>query len=210
MQASSGTSAVPGVILAGGLASRMGGEDKAMAVLGGETLLTRVIARLAPQCGPLALNANGDPHRFDGYGLPVLADSVSGFAGPLAGILAGMDWAASLGADAVVTCAVDTPFFPADLVVRLQDAAGTQGMATAASRGPDGETRLHPTFGLWAVALRDDLHDALADGRRKVRQWAAGHAAGTAVFDYDTTVDPFFNINTPQDIETAQGMAGIV
>jgi molybdopterin-guanine dinucleotide biosynthesis protein A len=122
--------------------------------------------------------------------------------GPLAGVLAGLDWAAGLGAAAVVTAAADTPFLPHDLVARLAAAAGSSGLALAATREGDGVVR-HPTFGLWPVALRDDLAEALAQGVRKVVVWTDAHGAGTAVFD-----DPraFFNVNTPEDLETARGM----
>ena len=199
------TDALPGVILAGGRAQRMGGGDKGRLILGGQPILTRVIGRLAPQVGAMALNANGDPARFDDLGLPVLQDSVGGFAGPLAGILAGMDWAAGQGARAIVTVAADTPFLPRDLVARLGRAG--QGMAQplvlaappAAAQG----TLRHPTFGLWPVALRDDLRAALGGGTRKVTQWADAHGARAALFPV-AGVDPFFNINTPQDLARAE------
>ena len=132
-------SSVPGVILAGGLATRMGGGDKGLKVVAGKRLLDHVIARLVPQCGPLAINANGDPARFAEFGLPVLADSLPDYPGPLAGVLAGLDWAAGLGAEAIVTVAADTPFFPADLVARLQAAAGPSGLALAASPDETGK-----------------------------------------------------------------------
>ena len=195
---------LPAVILAGGLSSRMGGGDKVLLELNGQPLLAHVIARLAAQAGPLAINANGDPTRFTGFGLPVLADSVPDFPGPLAGILAAMDWAAGLDASAVLTVAGDTPFPPEDLATKLQAAAGPQGLALAADRDADrdsaGETRLHPTFGLWPTGLRGDLRAALAEGLRRPRQWAARHQAGIALFD---GADPFFNINTPDDLARA-------
>lgn len=190
---------LPAVILAGGLSSRMGGGDKVLLDLHGQPLLAHVIARLAPQVGPLAINANGDPARFARFGLPVLADSLPDFPGPLAGVLAAMDWAAGLGAASVLTAAGDTPFPPHDLAARLQ-AAGAQGLALAADRDSAGEARLHPTFGLWPTALREDLRAALAEGVRRPRQWAARHQAGTAIFDGP---DPFFNINTPDDLAGA-------
>ena len=197
---------LPGVILAGGLATRMGGGDKGLREVAGLPLLDRVIARLAPQCFPLALNANGDATRFAEYGLPVLADSVAGHPGPLAGVLAGLDWAAARGADAIVTCAADTPFFPADLVARLREAAGPSGLALAASRDKTGKLWRQPTFGLWPVALRDDLRSALEDGLRKIVLWTDRHEAGTAVFDFGA-YDPFFNVNTPDDIVEAERIA---
>jgi molybdopterin-guanine dinucleotide biosynthesis protein A len=193
----------PAIILAGGRSIRMGGGDKGLREVGGERLIDRVIARIAPQCGPIALNANGDPTRFADLGLPVLPDSLPDHPGPLAGVLAGMDWAASLGAEAVVSVAADTPFFPRDLVVRLQAAAGPSGLALAASPDETGKLWHHPTFGLWPVALRDDLREALQGGLRKVVLWTDRHGAGTASFA-SSPFDPFFNINTPDDIAEAE------
>jgi len=198
---------LPGVILAGGRATRMGGGDKGLKVVAGKRLLDHVIARLAPQCAPLAINANGDPARFSDFGLPVLADSLPGYPGPLAGVLAGLDWAAGFGAKAIVTVAADTPFFPSDLVKKLKAAAGTSGLSLAASPDDAGALRLQPTFGLWPVALREDLRAALEGGLRKVVLWAEGHNAGTAEFASDP-FDPFFNINTPPDICTAERLIG--
>lgn len=194
---------LPGVILAGGRATRMGGGDKGLRMIGGQSLLTRVIDKMQAQCDLLALNANGDAARFRDFGLPVLADSIAGFAGPLAGVLAGLDWAAGQGADAILTAAADTPFFPDDLAVRLYDAAGTSGLALAASPDTDGVMRRHPTFGLWPVSLRDDLRAALADGLRKIVIWTEAHGAGQAAWPSEP-FDPFFNVNTPEDIETAE------
>jgi molybdopterin-guanine dinucleotide biosynthesis protein A len=193
----------PAIILAGGRSIRMGGGDKGLREVGGERLIDRVIARIAPQCGPIALNANGDPTRFADLGLPVLPDSLPDHPGPLAGVLAGMDWAASIGAEAVVSVAADTPFFPRDLVVRLQAAAGPSGLALAASPDETGKLWHHPTFGLWPVALRDDLREALQGGLRKVVLWTDRHGAGTASFA-SSPFDPFFNINTPDDIAEAE------
>lgn len=204
-----------GVILAGGLATRMGGGDKALLSVGGQTLLQRVIDRLKPQVAGMALNANGDAARFDEFGLPVLPDSIEGFPGPLAGVLAGLDWAAEKGAEAIVTVAADTPFFPTDLVAVLQDTA--QGMAhplvlAATPRGEEKTKSMsrsglirHPTFGLWPVALRDDLRAALEDGIKKVVIWTEKHGGREAVFKTDQ-VDPFFNVNTPEDLEAAEAM----
>jgi molybdopterin-guanine dinucleotide biosynthesis protein A len=191
----------PGVILAGGRAQRMGGGDKGLLRLGKCCLFDHVITRLAPQCAPLAISANGDPARLARFGLPVLRDTAGGHPGPLAGVLAGLDWAAGLGASHLVTVAADTPFFPANLAVRLS-AAGDAPIVLAGTPGPDGPLR-HPTFGLWSVALRDDLRQALAEGTRKVTAWADRHGATTAVFAA-TPADPFFNINTPADLALAQ------
>jgi molybdopterin-guanine dinucleotide biosynthesis protein A len=189
-----------GVILAGGQARRMGGGDKGLLPLGSSTILGHVIDRLAPQVAGLALNANGEQDRFASFGLPVVSDSIDGFAGPLAGVLAGLDWAAVQGADHIVTAAADTPFFPADLVPRLLMAAEDQGHPIALARTDNGR---HPTFGLWPVALREDLRIALTEGVRKVVQWTDKH--GTAMADFPTgRFDPFFNVNTPEDLALAQ------
>jgi len=182
----------------------MGGGDKALLPLGRETILAHVVARLAPQVGALMLNANGDPARFAGYGLPVVADSVGGWPGPLAGVLAGLDWAAARGARWVVTAPADTPFLPRDLVARLRSAAGDAGLAVAATAG-EGARVLHPTFGLWPVSLRDELRVALAEGTRKVSAWAERHGAAVALFPAGAP-DPFFNVNTPDDLRRAEEM----
>jgi len=194
-----------GVILAGGRATRMGGADKALLPFGAATLIAHVRGRLEPQVAALAINANGDPARFDALGLPVIADSVAGYAGPLAGILAGMSWAAEAGATHIVTAATDTPFFPPDLVVRLQEQARASGapIALAATRA-----HLHPTFGLWPVALRGDLALAMEAGTRKLRAWAETRGAVQAMFD-DAPRDPFFNINTQGDLAAAIQRAGV-
>lgn len=202
-----------GVILAGGQATRMGGGDKGLLRLGDRTILDHVIDRLAPQVSGLALNANGDPSRFEALGLPVLADPIEGYAGPLVGVLAGLDWAAQKGVDTIVTVAADTPFFPVDLVDGLCLAA--EGMTTplvlAATPRSDGEKTKsmsrsglvrHPTFGLWPTALRDDLRAALEDGLRKVVIWTEKHDGREAIFDIPG--DPFFNVNTPEDLMRAQ------
>ncbi|WP_439140442.1 molybdenum cofactor guanylyltransferase MobA, partial [Roseicyclus sp.] len=183
------------------------GGDKGLRVVGGRRLFDHVIDRLGPQCGALAINANGDPARLAEFGLPVLPDSLADHPGPLAGVLAGLDWAAGQGATAIVTAAADTPFFPTDLVARLVAGAGPSGLCLAASSDETGRVQRHPTFGLWPVALRDDLRAALKGGLRKVVIWSDGHAAGQAVFDA-TPFDPFFNVNTPEDIETAQALMG--
>lgn len=197
----------PGVILAGGLASRMGGGDKALLDLGGARLLDRVIERIKPQVCDLVINANGDPTRFSEFGLPVVADTIKGFAGPLAGVLAGMDWAAENGHDAIVTVAADTPFFPLDLAERLLTEAQNAHTTIALAATPDkkrGQIR-HPTFGLWPVALRNDLRTALKDGLRKVVLWTDRHGAALAKFDAEV-MDPFFNVNTPEDLNMARQM----
>lgn len=193
-----------GVILAGGQASRMGGGDKGLRLLGGVTILGHVIDRLSPQVSDLALNANGAPERFD-LGLPVLPDSIAGFAGPLAGVLAGLDWAAEQGADTIVTAAADTPFFPCDLVPQLLLASeGMQHPLALAATREGGKVFRHPTFGIWPVALRDNLRAALTDGLRKVVLWTDQHDGKLAEFPV-TRFDPFFNVNTPEDLAKAEG-----
>ena len=198
---------VVGVILAGGQSSRMGGGDKALLDLGGQTVLSRVITRLGAQVENIVLNANGDPMRFADYGLPVVADSIDGFAGPLAGVLAGMDWAHAQGADYIVTAAADTPFFPECLLVGLQMAQESERTPLAMAMTPDPVRKFarHPTFGLWSVDLREDLRAALEDGVRKVVQWTKPHGCAEIVFNFDGG-DPFFNVNTPVDLDVAQGM----
>ena len=200
------TRPIPGIVLAGGLATRMGGGDKGLRMIAGRRLIDMVIARLTPQCGTLALNANGDPARFADVGLPVLSDSLPDYPGPLAGVLAGLDWAHSNGAEYIVTVAADTPFFPGDLVTRLWADRGPTGLALAASRGADGKLWRQPTFGLWPVMLRDDLRTALRGGLRKIVLWTDRHDAGLATFAAEP-FDPFFNINTPDDIAAAERLA---
>lgn len=198
---------VVGVILAGGKSSRMGGGDKSLLDLGGKTVLSRVIARLGAQVDTIVLNANGDAARFEEYGLPVVPDSIEGFAGPLAGVLAGMDWAHEQGADYILTVAADTPFFPDHLLVGLQMAKESEHTPLVMAMTPDPERKFarHPTFGLWSVDLREDLRQALDDGVRKVVQWTKPHGCAEIVFDFDDG-DPFFNVNTPEDMIVAQGM----
>ncbi|PVA09436.1 molybdenum cofactor guanylyltransferase MobA [Pelagivirga sediminicola] len=189
------------IILAGGRATRMGGGDKGLLPLGTGTLMDHVLERLEPQVAAAAINANGDPARLARFGLPVLADPVEGFVGPLAGVLAGLDWAAAEGAETVVSVAADTPFFPCDLAARLVLAAEGMDTPLALAATPDGR---HPTFGLWPVALREDLRAALEGGLRKVVQWTDAHGAATAMFD--GAGDPFFNVNTPEDLARAQAV----
>ena len=196
-----------GVILAGGQARRMGGGDKGLLMLNGQSLLSRVSARLSPQVSGLALNANGDPARFSDYNLPILADSVTDYPGPLAGVLAGLDWAAEQGAETIVTAAADTPFFPTTLVPRLIEASVGMAHPLVMAATPDvarGRIR-HPTFGLWPVALRDDLRAALGEGLRKVVMWTIRHDGREALFSEDQT-DLFFNVNTHDDLAQARDL----
>ena len=193
---------VVGVLLAGGQSRRMGGGDKTLCVLDGVSLLERVIARLQPQVDALVLNANGDPARFAEFALPVVADSIPDFAGPLAGVLAGLDWAAVHRPDCafIASVATDAPFLPVDLVARLTAAhkAAEADLACAASAG-----RAHPVFGLWPLRLREDLRRAIVDeGIRKVDEWTARHRLVTVPFA-DRPIDPFFNANRPEDLEAA-------
>lgn len=186
---------VLGVILAGGQSRRMGAE-KAFVELGGRPLLAHVVDRIAPQCGALAVNANGDPARFGPFDFPVLNDGdVEGY-GPLAGVLAALDWGAALGVRKVLTVAVDTPFLPRNLVTRLQDSGADIALAATS----DG---VHGTTGLWSVDLRDDLRAALVEGTRKVTDWTGARGAEAVLFD-DTQPPPFFNINRPEDLVQAE------
>ena len=194
---------VCGVILAGGKASRMGGTDKGALVVGDRTLFDRVIDRFGPQVDRLALNANGDLRRFEEYSLTLLPDSVVDQPGPLAGVLAGMDWAARMGCQQVITVAVDTPFVPNDLVMRLHRGMKRANTPIAlAATECEGRLQRHPTCGIWSVRLREDLRSALAQGVRKVTYWADSHGAASVLFEPDA----FFNINTPDDLATAEEM----
>ncbi len=190
-----------GVILAGGQARRMGGGDKCLLDLKGEPLLTRIAARLRPQVFGMVLNANGDPRRFGRFGLPIVADTIAGQPGPLAGVLAGLDHAAEIGADHILTVAGDTPFFPEDLGRRLETAR-SRAETPLALAGTEVAGRLvrHPTFGLWPVRLRHNLRSALTQGTRKIVTWTDSHGAATALFP-DAA---FFNINTPEDLAKAE------
>ncbi|MFL5001858.1 MAG: molybdenum cofactor guanylyltransferase MobA [Xanthobacteraceae bacterium] len=200
------TPATLGLVLAGGLARRMGGGDKALIHIGEATILERVLARIAPNCAGIVLNANGDPTRFARFGLPVISDDVAGFAGPLAGILAGLDWAASHEPDIdwVVSVPGDCPFLPRDLVQRLHAARCDAGSPLACAQS--GAWR-HPVVGLWRVALRHDLRHALIDeDLRKIEVWTARHGVALAEWPAQP-VDPFFNVNTPEDVAEATRLA---
>jgi molybdenum cofactor guanylyltransferase len=196
---------IAGVLLAGGQSQRMGGGDKNLRMLGGKPMLAHVIERAKPQVDVLVLNANGAPQRFAAFGLPIIADSITGFAGPLAGVLAGLDWAATYlpEAELVASFATDAPFFPRDLVRRLAVAleAGGFDLACAQSNG-----QVHPVFALWPVALREALREALAGGLRKVDLWTARYKLVEVEFAAEP-VDPFFNANRPEDLAEAQRLA---
>lgn len=198
-----GSEPVVGVILAGGRARRMGGGDKGLRTIGGRPMLDHVVERARPQVSRLILNAGGDAARFKSYGLPVVADVIDGFAGPLAGILTGLRWAAENvpGARWVASFASDAPFLPTGLVAGLMAAAENEGadMATAASGG-----RAHPVFALWPVASGPDLQRAMTeDGVRKIDLWTA--ALSNAQVDFPCQpLDPFFNINRPEDLAAAE------
>jgi molybdopterin-guanine dinucleotide biosynthesis protein A len=194
-----------GVLLAGGLARRMGGGDKPLRSIAGRPILAHVIERLRPQCTGLVINANGDPARFSAWGLPVAADSVEGFVGPLAGILAGLDWAADHAPDAahVVSVAADTPFIPRDLVRRLVAAAeaGAVPLACAASGG-----WTHPVIALWPVTIREALRQALTvENERKIDRFTARFGCASAEWPVEP-IDPFFNANAPEDLAEAEAL----
>jgi molybdopterin-guanine dinucleotide biosynthesis protein A len=198
---------IAGVLLAGGQSQRMGGGDKNLRLLGGRPMLAHVIERAKPQVDVLVLNANGDPQRFARFGLPVIADSITGFAGPLAGVLAGLDWAAANlpEAELVASFATDAPFLPRDLVRRLAVALEEGGfdLACAQSNG-----QAHPVFGLWPVSLRGALREALAGGVRAVHRWTAGYKLVEVEFLAEP-VDPFFNANRPDDFAEAERLVGL-
>lgn len=194
--------ATGGVLLAGGLARRMGGGDKALVALAGRTLLDHVIARLGPQVVGLLLNVNGDPARFAAWNLPTAPDPVPDHPGPLAGVLAGMEHFAARGVPWVVSVAADTPFIPADLVARLHAARGGRPIAVACSGG-----RTQPTIALYATSLAADLRQALLGGERKIDRWTARHGEGYATWP-EGPPDPFFNVNTPADLKTAEAIIG--
>jgi molybdopterin-guanine dinucleotide biosynthesis protein A len=199
---------VVGVLLAGGKSSRMGGGDKCLRLLGGKPILTQIIERLRPQVSDIIINANGDPSRFAAFGLPVVSDSVAGYQGPLAGIHAALEWvrANRPGTDHVVTIATDTPFFPADLVRRLLDAGGDE----SAFRVAQSEVGTHPVIGLWPVGLAAALEASLERGERKVTAWTKDHGAVPVFFPPvdvgGRSIDPFFNINAPEDLAVAEAI----
>lgn len=195
-----------GVILAGGLARRMGGGDKPMRMVGGRTILDHVIERFSPQCGPLLLNANGDPRRFSSFCLPVVPDSVPDHPGPLAGVLAALNWTADHRPDVewVVSVSGDCPFLPRDLVRRFHEAVSKERsqLAVAASAG-----QVHPVIGLWRVDLRQDLqHAVLVEEMRKIDRWTSRYRTATVCWPAEP-VDPFFNANTLEDLAEAERLA---
>lgn len=195
------------VILAGGRATRMGGGDKPLKALKGVPILSHVLARVARQGRALVLNANGDPARFAEFGLPVVADAESDFPGPLAGILAGLDWAAAQGiASDVLSVPGDCPFIPHDLAERLEDARQKAGSPLVCA-GSGGWT--HPVIGLWPVRLREDLRAAMAQGERKIDRFTARFGCATAEWPVEP-FDPFFNVNTPEELAEAERMAALV
>ena len=199
---------IPGIILAGGLSRRMGGGDKGLLMLGETSIIERVIDKILPQVGSLAININGDSSRFPDYKLPIIPDSIKGYLGPLSGILAGMEWAFKNGNRYIATVAADTPFLPDDLIKRLHAMVKSKNLniGIAASRILSGDdVFIHPTFGIWEVALKDDLRDALGNDTRKIMFWAKKFKLDYYYFDTsDKLSDPFFNINTPDDLEKAK------
>ena len=201
------TTGVIGILLAGGQARRLGGGDKCLRQLAGRTLLARIIERARPQVDALVLNANGDPARFAAYGLPVAPDVIEGFAGPLAGVLTGMDWAAENAADArwIATFPTDAPFLPQDMVARMLAAVADDAadLACAASAG-----RAHPVAGLWPVALRPELRRSMQDeDMRKIDAWTARYRLAHVDWPADP-IDPFFNANRPEDLAEAERLLG--
>lgn len=202
-----------GVVLAGGLSRRMGGGDKGLASLGPATMLDEVLRRLVPQVGRVVLNANGDPARFAQFGCDVVPDTIDGFVGPLAGVLAGMRWAAVHAPTAcqVLSVSSDAPFLPPDLADRLVEASGRDaGQIPMAASGGE----LHPVIGLWPIDLADDLEAALRAGLRKVLAWTDRH--GTVPVDFPMltvageTIDPFFNANTREELDEARRLLALV
>ncbi len=193
---------IPGVILAGGQSTRMGGKDKGLIKLGEYTLLEYVISRLKPQVSTVVLNANGDTSRFSRFELPVLPDPIQGFLGPLAGVLAGLEWAETNGYDKIVTVAADTPFFPKTLVRRLNEELTKKKahVALACTIETSGSRLIrHPTFGLWSVFLKKNLEKAILAGTRKVVVWTEAQKTIEVVFE-ETNSETFFNINTHDDL----------
>jgi molybdenum cofactor guanylyltransferase len=197
-----------GLVLAGGLARRMGGGDKARLEIGGVTILDRVLATLSAQCAGIIINANGDPKRFADTGLTVVPDNVEGFPGPLAGVLAGLDWLAAQnnGIEWLMSVPGDCPFLPDDLVERLHQARRQMGAGVPLACARSGEWR-HPVVALWPLALRQDLRKALVEeDLRKIEVFTARH--GVAIADWPADpIDPFFNVNTPEDAAKAEHIA---
>ncbi|WP_378950601.1 molybdenum cofactor guanylyltransferase MobA [Mesorhizobium sp. ANAO-SY3R2] len=199
------TGQIAGLILAGGLSRRMGGTDKALLPLHGQPLIGRVLDRLRPQATPIAINTNGDPAPFQPFGVDIIADTLAGYQGPLAGILAGFEWATvKPKITHLLSVAGDTPFFPPDLAARLATAGDPARIRVAASAG-----RLHPTFALWPVQLRDKLAAFLESGDiRRVITFLEQTGMDAVDFPNEqlgrATVDPFFNINTPEDLAQAE------
>lgn len=196
-------SKIVGVLLAGGQARRMGGGDKCLRPLAGRPILAHVIERVRPQVETMVLNANGDPDRFAGFGLPVATDVIEGFAGPLAGVLTGMEWAKANRPDCpwIVTIATDTPFLPKDLVARMDQALREEQaeLACAQSGG-----RAHPVFGLWPVDQAEALRSAMVDGEiRKVDRFTQSYRLADVAFSNEP-YDPFFNTNHPEDLAEAE------
>jgi molybdopterin-guanine dinucleotide biosynthesis protein A len=181
----------------------MGGGEKGLQLLAGQSMISRVIGRIAPQVNALSINANSDPARYEHFGLPVLPDTVSGHVGPLAGVLTGLEWASTLpGVTHVVSAATDTPFLPLDLVARFSALAGAERIVIARSDG-----NRHPVFGLWPVALRQDLAGWLATSdTMKVLAWVHRHDFAFCDFEAgeDGSPDPFFNANTPEELAEAE------
>jgi molybdopterin-guanine dinucleotide biosynthesis protein A len=196
---------IAGVLLAGGLSRRMGGGDKCLRPIGGRTILEHIVERVRPQVAPLVLNANGDPSRFDAFGLPVVGDTVEGFAGPLAGVLSGLEWVHKNAPECgwLASFPTDSPFLPLDLVKRLADAVARTGadLACAASGG-----RAHPVIGLWPVRLAGDLRRAMVEEDiRKVDAWTGRYRLEQVSFPVEP-FDPFFNTNRPEDLEAAEAL----
>lgn len=188
------------VVLAGGRATRMGGRDKPLMMLNNRPMIAHVLDRLAPQVAAIAINANGETDRFAAFGLPVVRDpgDMDPYCGPLGGVLAGMDWAASGGARHLISAACDTPFLPQDLVQKLLQIGAPALAATQYAE----KRVVHPTFGLWPVSLRDELRCFLREGHRRVRVFAEQHRAGYACWRDESL---FLNINTPDDLKNASG-----
>ena len=193
---------VPTVILSGGKSRRMDGNDKAFISIGDKTLLEMIVKRLERQTSEIAINTNSNSHRYTGLGLPILNDEIKGFLGPLAGIFTAMKWAKDIGYKEVATVAVDTPMFPENLLKKLyQEMKVSNSDVIFASSAVESECKkvLHPVFGLWKTNLLDDLRSEIEKGVRKVTLWSAKHKASIVCFPHEL-IDPFFNVNTPEDI----------